>query len=221
MLSPSEGPSTLGIVGGTGPEGKGLAVRFARAGYRILLGSRSLERAEEAVAQMSDGSGAFEGVTNEGAVTQGDVIFLTLPYAGLAETLPPLAAASAGKIVISTIAPIEYVEGRPRLIDVPAGSAAETVQKLLPKARVVSAFQVIDSHQLLAEGPIETDVLVASDDAEARREVMSLARQIPGVQARSAGRLAASQFIEPYTGVLITLNRIYKAHTGVRITGLR
>lgn len=222
MPSPSSNLPSIGLIGGTGPEGRGLAARFARAGHRIVIGSRSPERAQAQAAEMiSSLPGAeIRGGSNEDAARSGEIVLLTIPYGGVADTIPPLAPPLRGKIVVSTIAPIEFINGRPTLMEVEAGSAAQVVQDLLPQSIIVSAFQIIDSHQLSGEGPIETDVLVCSDDAEARRAVMTLAREIPGVRAHSAGRLSASQFVEPATGLLITLNRIYKAHTGIRITGL-
>lgn len=200
-----------------------MALRFAQIGYTVVVGSRSAERAEGAsheIARAATGSNV-EGRANEMAAAEADIVFLTIPYAGMRETLPPLAGPLEGKIVISTIAPVEFQEGRPVALRVEAGSAAQEVQQLLPNSRVVSAFQTVDAHQLgdLANEP-DTDVVVCSDDQEARRTVVKLARELPGIHGLSGGRLAASRYVEEITALLITLNRIYKVHSGIRITGI-
>jgi NADPH-dependent F420 reductase len=125
------------------------------------------------------------------------------------------------KIVVSTIAPIEFREGRPVALVVAAGSAAQEVARMLPGSHVVSAFQTVDAHALSdLDHEVDTDVLVSSDDTEARRLVVRLANGIAGVRALSAGRLASSRYVEECTALLITLNRIYKSHSGIRITGI-
>jgi NADPH-dependent F420 reductase len=147
---------------------------------------------------------------------------LTIPYAAVSSTVPALAETTSDKIVVSTIAPIEFQEGRPVAQRVEAGSAAQEVQRLLPNARVVSAFQTVDAHLLHdASVGLDTDVIVCSDDVEARRAVVALAATLPGVRALSGGRLAASRYVEESTALLVTMNRIYKTHTGIRITGVR
>jgi 8-hydroxy-5-deazaflavin:NADPH oxidoreductase len=223
MPSPGADRPVLAFVGGTGPEGRGLALRFAKIGYTIVVGSRSAERAEGAAQEIGRAApeANVEGRSNEMAAAEGDVVFLTIPYAGMRDALPPLAGQLTGKIVISTIAPVEFREGRPVALRVEAGSAAQEVQQLLHDARVVSAFQTVDAHQLadLATAP-DTDVVVCSDDQEARRAVVKLARELPGIHGLSGGRLAASRYVEEITALLITLNRIYKVHSGIRITGI-
>jgi 8-hydroxy-5-deazaflavin:NADPH oxidoreductase len=214
---------TLGFIGGTGPEGRGLALRFASAGYSIVLGSRSAERAESAAKEIAEAAphSNIEGRSNDMAAAQADVVVLTIPYAGLQDTLPPLRAPLSGKIVVSAVAPVEFQEGRPVALRPEAGSAAQEVAVLLPDSRVVSAFQTVDAHQLgdLANTP-DTDVIVCSDDQEARREVVRLANALGGVRGLSGGRLTASRYVEEITALLITLNRIYKSHSGVRFTGI-
>lgn len=210
-------------MGGTGPEGRGLALRLAALGFSIVIGSRSHQRAVEAAAELRQilGKGDVQGLANEQAAMQADMIFVTIPYAGVQHTLPHLAEACRGKIVVSTIAPVEFQEGRPVTLRVESGSAAQEIQSILPESRVVSAFQVIDAHSLQdLQSPLDTDVIVCSDDTEARREIVGLANQIPGVRALSGGRLATSRSVEEITALLITLNRIYKAHSGIRITGI-
>jgi NADPH-dependent F420 reductase len=215
--------TSLAFVGGTGPEGRGLALRFARAGHAVSIGSRSSDRARETaeVLRGSAGDVSIQGAANADAVQRADVVFLTIPYGGIQGTLPPLADALKGKIVVSAIAPVEFLEGRPVALRPDAGSAAQEVAALLPDARVVSAFQTVDSHQLqdLQTTP-DTDVIVCSDDADARHDVIALANEIEGVRGVSGGRLAASRYVEEITALLITLNRIYKVHSGIKITGV-
>jgi len=135
--------------------------------------------------------------------------------------LPDLEDSLREKIVVSTIAPIEFRDGRPVVLPVEAGSAAQEVARMLPVSRVVSAFQTVDAHALSdLDHELDTDVLVSSDDTEARRLVVRLANGIVGVRALSAGRLASSRYVEECTALLITLNRIYKSHSGIRITGI-
>jgi 8-hydroxy-5-deazaflavin:NADPH oxidoreductase len=224
MSSPEPEIWRIALVGGTGPEGRGLAQRLALAGHDVVIGSRSAGRAHDAATQLSAeaGEGAtITGADNTEAVSGADLTILTIPYAGLMDTLPPLESSVRNKIVVSTIAPIEFREGRPVALHVEAGSAAQEVARLLPESRVVSAFQTVDAHALgHLEHELDTDVLVSSDDTEARRLVVRLANGIAGVRALSAGRLASSRYVEECTALLITLNRIYKAHSGIRITGV-
>jgi NADPH-dependent F420 reductase len=214
----------IALVGGTGPEGRGLAQRLALAGHTAVIGSRSAERAREVAAWLSDEAGErarISGADNAEAVSEADLTILTIPYSGVADTLPALAEGLREKIVVSTIAPIEFQEGRPVALRVGAGSAAQEVARMLPGSRVVSAFQTVDAHALSdLDHEMDTDVLVSSDDTEARRLVVRLANGIVGVRALSAGRLASSRYVEECTALLITLNRIYKSHSGIRITGI-
>ncbi len=214
----------IGLVGGTGPEGRGLAQRLAIAGHAVVVGSRSANRAKEIAAELAAACGdqvSITGADNATAVSDADLTIVTIPYSGLPDTLPPLADSLRSHIVISTIAPIEFREGRPVVLPVETGSAAQEVARLLPESRVVSAFQTVDAHALAdLDHELDTDVLVSSDDTEARRLVVRLANGIAGVRALSAGRLASSRYVEECTALLITLNRIYKAHSGIRITGV-
>ncbi|GAC1592146.1 MAG: NADPH-dependent F420 reductase [Sphingomicrobium sp.] len=222
-MSSHERSPLLGFIGGTGPEGRGLALRFAVAGYSVLIGSRSLGRAMEAaeeLSEMREGT-SVQGVENGDAARGADILFLTIPYAGMKDTLPAIASLVDGKIVVSSIAPVEFQDGRPVALRVESGSAAQEAQELLPGARVVSAFQTVDAHQLQdIERSLDTDVLVCSDDVEARRTVVKMASELHGVRGLSGGRLSSSRYVEECTALLITLNRIYKSHSGLRITGI-
>jgi NADPH-dependent F420 reductase len=223
MRSPSVDVSRIALIGGTGPEGRGLALRLAAAGCIVTIGSRSVERAQAAALEICDrlGSDSAHGLPNFDAADTSDIVILTIPYRGMEDTLGVLEPAVTGKIVVSAIAPVEFIEGRPTSHRPEAGSAAQRAQQLLPAARIVSAFQTIDAHRLGSlETPVDTDVIVCSDDAEARRTVIGLANLIPGVRGLSGGRLATSRYVEECTALLIIMNRIYKAHSGLKLTGI-
>jgi NADPH-dependent F420 reductase len=157
---------------------------------------------------------------NEDAARAADVIILTIPYSGIDSTLPSIAEASRGKIVVSAVAPVHFREGRLVALRPEAGSAAQEIALKLPESRVASAFQNADAHVLGSGAPLDSDVIVTSDDADARHQVMDLVSALPGARALSGGRLAASRYVEEVTALLITLNRIYKVHSGIRITGV-
>ena len=161
------GHRVIGFLGGTGLEGRGLALRFALAGERVVIGSRQAARAQEAARAVLE-RGPVEGVSgasNREAAEQADVVFITCPYQAQIGLLEPLAEALAGKLVVSTVAPLAFDEGLAGLIQVPEGSAAEQARRLLPESRVAAAFQNVSAVDLWAPGRIlEGDVLVCSDD---------------------------------------------------------
>lgn len=213
----------IGFIGGTGPEGKGLAYRFALAGHDAVIGSRSAERAEEAAREVAEHarSDLVRGAANVDAATQADVIVLTVPFAAQADTLPPLASTVEGKIVVSTAVPLSFEAGRPAMLDVLEGSAAEQAQSLLPGARVVGAFQNLGAAKLWeGDVPLEQDVIVCADDADAKRHVMTLSERIRGVRAVDGGPLASARYVEGITALLLNVNRRYKTLAGVRVVGL-
>lgn len=212
----------IGIVGGTGPEGLGLAVRWTQAGETVAIGSRSAERGREGAdrireivpaAQVSGGSNADVGPA--------DVVVIALPYSGVSSTLPDLARVLAGKIVVSVVASLEWVEGRPRPVVVPAGSVAEEIAALLPDAHVTSGFHTLSAEKLSdLSADLDEDTIICGDDADARHQVMDLARRISGLRAISGGRLASSCYPEQFVGMMATLNRIHKARSGLKIVGV-
>jgi 8-hydroxy-5-deazaflavin:NADPH oxidoreductase len=213
---------TVGLLGGTGPQGRGLALRLALAGHRVLLGSRDREKAVAVVDNLLGGRDLpVEGLANQDAAERAEVVFLVFPYAGQAATLPPLAAALAGKVVVDPINPLGWDDAGPFVLDVPEGSAAEQAQALLPDARVVAAFHHA-APRLLAdlERQVETDVLVAGDDPAARGLVIGLADQIPGCRGVDAGPLRVARQLEGFTAVIVGINRRYRIHAGVRIARL-
>lgn len=216
-------PATIAILGGAGAEGTGLARRFAAAGHPVVIGSRQADRAQTAAATVNEATGTMlvQGADNAEAAQRGELVLLTIPFAGVDDTLTPLKDALAGKTVVSTIVPMEFASGQPRLAAVPEGSAAQRVQAVLPESRVVAAFHHIGAAVLSDLGEqVDSDVLVCGDHAEAKAAVLALAEAIPGVRGVDAGRLDAANAIEGITTVLVRINRRYKAHAALRITYL-
>jgi NADPH-dependent F420 reductase len=214
---------TIAILGGTGKEGSGLALRWAHAGHRVIIGSRAPERARGTAASINTriGHSRAEGSDNLVAAQSGEIVVLAVPYAVQLATLQEVSAALAGKILVDVTVPLVPPQvGRVQLPD--GGSAVVKAQAMLgERVRVVSAFQNV-SAELLGEigKPVDCDVLVCGDDREARAEVIALAVDA-GMRAFHAGPLANSAVAEALTSVLITINRQYKVkHSGIAITGL-
>jgi len=212
---------SIGIIGGTGPEGKGLAARFAQAGFEVLVGSRSAERGEEAATEIRErAGGAIRGAANADAATA-EVVVVTVPYAGQADTLSALKDQLAGKIVISTVVPMAFEAGKVSMIPVEAGSAAEEMQRLLPDSKVVGAYQNLAARKLFdVEHGLDADVIVTSNDREALREVIQLTEQVPGLRGVNGGPLSCSHYVEAITTLLVHINRNYKTETTVKIAGI-
>ena len=213
----------IGILGGTGKEGAGLAQRWALGGHEVIIGSRDAERARAKAAELSGlaGNAAMTGMSNLDAARAATVVVLTLPATGLAATLVPLKDACRGKVVISTVVPLTFGGGR-LFTPPPQGSSAEEVQELLgAEARVVAAFHHIAAHELSAtEHAIECDLLLCGGDAEAKKAVGELAHSM-GLRAVDVGALTNAGPLEGITAVLATINRRYKLkNSGIKITGL-
>jgi len=214
---------TVGVLGGTGPQGKGLAYRWARAGQRVVLGSRSAERGAAAAAELAAFPGADAGELSGGdnELAAGcDVVVAALPYEGHAETLTALRGRLAGRILVDCVNPLGFDQRGPYVVPVPEGSAAEQAATLLPDTRVTAAFHHV-SAVLLSDpdvSSVDTDVLVLADDRDAAGTVQALAGRIAGVRGVFAGRLRNAGQIEGLTANLIAINRRYKAHAGIRIT---
>jgi NADPH-dependent F420 reductase len=214
----------LAFIGGTGPEGLGLAVRLAAAGHEIVMGSRSPQRAQQAVEKIRARvpEARVMGMVNQEAVRRGDIVFVTIPFAGHRDTLEALAPAMGPKVVVDVVSPLSFEGGRIAAIAVPEGSAAQQAQALLPEAQVVAAFHHLDASRLMRlELPIEADVLVCADHQEAKKRVMALVEKIEGARALDGGPLANSRYLEEFTVLLLNLNKTYKAHTSLKITGIR
>jgi NADPH-dependent F420 reductase len=216
-------PPTIGLIGGTGPQGRGLGLRLARAGHPVLLGSRTSEKAAEGVARVAEKVAGLpiEGRTNAEVCAEADVLVVVVPYEGQRATLTDLAEAIGDKVVVNAVNSLGFDERGPHAVPVAAGSAAEECQELLPSARVVGAFQNVSAVRLNRhEEPVEADVLLTGDDEVARELVAELVEVIPGLRAVHAGPLRLSRPIEELTAVLIAVNKRYKTHAGVRIAGL-
>jgi NADPH-dependent F420 reductase len=213
----------IAILGGTGDEGLGLAIRYAAAGEEVIIGSRSAERAVTAARQVRETVpfGLVTGLPNDAAADRADLVLVSVPYVGLRDTVFALAPVLAGKILVSLVVPMQFGKGGPHAVPVDEGSAAEQAQAMAPQARVVGAFQNLSAHELMDPNKdLGCDVIVCSDDREARRSVMALAERLAGVRAVDGGPLAYSRYVENLTALLISLNRRYKTQSGVRITGL-
>ena len=213
----------IGILGGTGKEGAGLAQRWALGGHQVIIGSRDAERARTKAVELSAraGGATITGMANLDAATAAPVVVLTLPASGLAATLVPLKDACRGKVVISTVVPLTFGGGR-LFTPPPQGSSAEEVQELLgAEARVVAAFHHIAAHELAAtEHDIECDLLLCGGDAEAKKVVTELGQGM-GLRAVDVGALTNAGALEGITAVLATINRRYKLkNSGIKITGL-
>lgn len=215
---------TIAVLGGTGKEGGGLALRWAHAGHRVIIGSRTAERAEEGAAALREllSPGAeLSGMANPEAAAAADIVVLSVPFAAQQATVGEVAPALAGKILIDVTVPL--VPPKVSRVQLPeGGSAVEAVQRLLGDGvRVVSAFQNISAHHLTKlDEAVECDVLVCADDPAAAEDVVALAQEI-GLTAWNAGPLCNSVVAEGLTSVLIALNRRYKVPgSGIRLTGL-
>ena len=214
----------LTFLGGTGPEGKGLALRLAMAGEATMIGSRDAARGAAAAAELAALAPGtrIKGSDNAGAAAAGDVVFLAFPYEGQRTTLEQLGAALAGKIVVSVIAPMTFERGKgAQAVEVEAGSAAQEAQAMLPDSQVVAAFQNVSAEELQDQDVnMEGDVVVCSDHPEAKKLVMDLADKIPGLRGVDGGGLANAKYVEQITPMLVNINRIYKAHSSIKIVGI-
>ena len=213
----------VSFVSGTGPAGFGLAARFARAGDAVVIGSRSLDRAEEARARVLEhvADGRVTAAVNEEAIAHGEVVFLTMPATAQRASVEAVADALAGKIVVSMSNPVEVRDGKVTTFIPEAGSLAEEVQLLVPSARVVGAFHEIHVRKFARlDRRIESDTIVTGDDDLAKQAVMRLCGHVDGVRPVDGGALWLTRFIEGFVAVLISVNLRYKAGTALRITGL-
>ena len=218
----------IAIVGGTGKEGFGLATRWAHAGETVFIGSRDRQRAQDAAARIKQRVGGWAKVSgdeNMAVCGEADIIVLTIPFENHAPTLHQLKPAiQPGNIVIDATVPLAAsVGGKPtRMLGVWQGSAAQQTAEILAddEISVVAAFQNISSELLNGVGPVDCDVIVCSNDADAIQVVRALAEKIPGVRAINGGKLENARIVEQITAMLIGMNIRHKAHSGIRITGL-
>ncbi|MFC4853929.1 NADPH-dependent F420 reductase [Actinophytocola glycyrrhizae] len=210
---------TIGVLGGTGPQGKGLALRWAKAGLKVIIGSRSADRAEAAAAELGDG---VTGADNATTAAAADIVLVAVPWEGHGELLATLRDQLIGKIVIDCVNPLGFDKQGPFALPVEEGSAAQQAEGLLPESRVTAAFHHVSAVQLadLSIAEMDTDVLVLGDDREATDVVRALADAIPGMRGVYGGRLRNAHQVEAFTANLIAINRRYKAHAGIRVTDI-
>lgn len=213
----------LGFLGGTGPEGRGLALRFAMAGEHVLIGSRDPERAKAAadsVLQAAPG-GTVRGLANADVAREADIVFVVVPYAAQRDTLEALKGLLAGKTIVDAVVPLVFNKGRAAAVPVAEGSAAQQAQAVLPNSTVVAAFHTVSAQELLdPRATMDTDVIVCASDATAKATVMKLAEKIQGVRAVDGGALENARYVEEFTALLLNINRIYKAHASIKIVGI-
>jgi NADPH-dependent F420 reductase len=208
---------SIGVLGGTGEQGRGLATRWAMAGHRVVIGSRVSDRATTAAAEIGHG---VEGLDNAGCASAVDVVVVAVPWNGHGELLEGLRAELAGKVVVDCVNPMGFDQQGAFALAVPEGSAAQQAAALLPDSRVVAAFHHMSAVLLLdaSRERLDTDILVLGDDREATDTVQALAGRIPGMRGVYAGRLRNAHQVEALTANLISVNRRYKAHAGLRVT---
>jgi NADPH-dependent F420 reductase len=218
----------VGVLGGTGPQGRGLAVRLAAAGQRILLGSRDAERASEVATEVAARASAaaggnevsVQGGSNTDVAGAADLVIVAVPYAGHAATIAELATPLAGKIVVDCVVPMGFDELGAYVLDVEEGSVAQQAAALLPDSHVVGAFHHLSAALLedLSKPTLDGDVMVVGDDRASMDTVQALASRLPGMRGIYAGRLRNARQVEALTINLVSVNRRYKVHAGVRIT---
>ncbi len=211
----------VGVLGGTGDQGRGLARRLGLAGNKVIIGSRDERRAATAAASL-DLADQVSGTSNEDAARTADLVIATVPWEGHGALLAKLENAVAGKIVVDCVNPLAFDQRGAYPLPVAEGSAAEQAAAILPRSRVVGAFHHVSAVLLLDPNvtQVDLDVLVLGDDRAATDLVQALAERIPGVRGVYAGRLRNCGQIEALTANLVSINRRYKAHAGLRITDI-
>jgi NADPH-dependent F420 reductase len=218
---------TVGIIGGTGDQGRGLAYRFARSGQRVLIGSRSAERAAQSAKEIAGLPGVpadaeVTGADNAAVCAEADVVIIAVPWDGHGETVAALREPLVGKVVIDCVNPLGFDKQGPYALRVSEGSAVQQAAALLPSSRVCSAFNHV-SAPLLADPEVERidlDVLICTEERELVSTVAALAARIPGMRGVYAGRLRNAHQIEAFTANLIAINKRYRAHAGIRVTDI-
>ncbi|AEW93724.1 MULTISPECIES: NADPH-dependent F420 reductase [Streptomycetaceae] len=206
----------VGVLGGTGDQGRGLAYRLAAAGQQVIVGSRDAARAGAAAAELGRG---VRGLANDECARASDVVIVAVPWEGHAATLKALAADLAGKLVVDCVNPLGFDKQGAYAIRPEEGSAAEQAAALLPDSRVTAAFHHLSAVTLQdpSVAEIETDVMVLGDSRADTDVVQALAARIPGMRGVYAGRLRNAHQVESLVANLISVNRRYKAHAGLRL----
>jgi NADPH-dependent F420 reductase len=216
----------IGVLGGTGPQGSGLALRWAAAGLRVVIGSRDAGRAENLARELAERAGvavdAVTGTDNAQCAARAGIVLVAVPWDGHDALLTALRKSLADKIVIDCVNPLGFDGRGPYPLGVEEGSAAQRAAALLPDSRVVAAFHHVSAVILadLSITQVDCDVLVLGDDRAAVDQVRTLADAIPGVRGVYGGRLRNAGQVEALTANLIAVNRRYRTHAGIRLTAL-
>ncbi|MFG2848083.1 NADPH-dependent F420 reductase [Kitasatospora sp. NPDC048296] len=215
--APDVSQLVVGVLGGTGDQGRGLALRLAKAGQQVIIGSRDAARAEASAAELGPG---VRGADNATVARESDVVIVAVPWDGHAATLAALRTELAGKIVVDCVNPLGFDKQGAYALKPEEGSAAQQAAALLPDSRVTAAFHHLSAVLLQDESVerIDTDVMVLGDDRAATDVVRALADLIPGMRGIFAGRLRNAHQVEALVANLISVNRRYKAHAGLRVT---
>jgi NADPH-dependent F420 reductase len=202
-------------------------MQFALAGHDVVIGSRDEVRAIETARELADTCGSteaaprFAGASNNAVATETEIIFMTVPYSGMAASVRTLAREMRGKICVNTVAPLEFIGGQARGITPATGSAAEEAEREVPEARWVAGFHTVPARGLARPGArLNTDALICSDDPDALKTIIDLADQVPGLRGVNAGALENARYLEGATALLININRIYKAHGSFKVVGI-
>jgi NADPH-dependent F420 reductase len=207
----------VGVLGGTGPQGKGLAYRLAKAGQKVIIGSRAADRAQAAAEELGHG---VEGADNAETARRSDVVIVAVPWDGHGKTLESLREELAGKLVVDCVNPLGFDKKGAYALKPEEGSAAEQAAALLPNSRVAAAFHHLSAVLLMDTeiAEIDTDVMVLGEERADVEIVQALAGRIPGMRGVFAGRLRNAHQVESLVANLISVNRRYKAHAGLRVT---
>ena len=211
----------LAFLGGTGPEGRGLATRFADLEHTIVIGSRNVEKSRNVASKISTTTNSHVlGTTNLDAANQGDIVFITVPYTAQKKLLNAIEVSLRDKIIVSTVSPIRMRRDA-ELIKVREGSAAEQAQSLLPHSQIVAAFHHVSATHLLKRMHfISGDVIVSSNYPSAKDTIIQLVKNIPNLRAIDGGMLQNARYLESLTPLLININKSYKINSSIRLDGL-
>ncbi|MBB4787550.1 NADPH-dependent F420 reductase [Streptomyces rapamycinicus] len=207
----------VGVLGGTGPQGKGLAYRLAKAGQKVIIGSRAAGRARAAAGELGHG---VEGADNAECAQRSDIVIVAVPWDGHGKALEALREELTGKLVVDCVNPLGFDKKGAYALEPAEGSAAQQAAALLPESRVTAAFHHLSA--VLLQDPdideIDTDVMVLGEERADVEIVQALAGRIPGMRGIYAGRLRGAHQVESLVANLISVNRRYKAHAGLRVT---
>ena len=215
----------ISIIGGTGPEGKGLGLRLAMAGEEVFIGSREESRGIEVAQQIKEiknvPSMSIDGGSNLKAAKIGDIIIISTPYNGHKQTLIDYASHLKNKIIIDVVVPLSFSKGKISTLPITEGSVAEEAQEILKDSFIVGAFHNVSAEDLLIPNKkMDCDVIVCSNNQDSKKTVIQLTEKILGLRGIDGGGLHNSKYVEDFTALLININKIYKTHSSIKISGI-